>query len=187
MLRRNLADCVRDAEDEARREEERNRTATHRYDWARRRLTELRKVGEGDLRQLVAVIDGTRPAASIEVERMRRLVAVVEHRWRLQELPGSTAAHLVRWVTARQHGTGFWHDGGFQQWLLGRPEGSVDLRALAALFPGDEGVAAVGRAVLVRSWYDSGPLDQLPPTGSGRSSPSTPSSSTRGSASPPTL
>lgn len=161
-LRRNLADCVRDAEQEALREEERNRTSKHRYDWAARRLAELRKVGDGELRQVVAIIDGTSPASSVKVERLRRLVQVVEHRWRLQELPAFTAAHQVRWVAASRPGSAFWHDGGFQQWLLGRPEGSVDLRAVAALFPGEEGVVAVGRASLVRSWYGATPVDQLP-------------------------
>lgn len=162
VLRRNLADCVRDAEQEALREEERNRTSKHRYDWAAKRLAELRKVGDDELRRLVAVIDGTRPASSVKVEWLRRFVQVVERSWRLQALPGFTAAHQVRWVTASRPGSAFWHDGGFQQWLLGRPEGSVDLRAVAALFPGDEGVVAVGRASLVRSWYGSTPVDQLP-------------------------
>lgn len=163
VLRRNLADCVRDAEQEARREEERNRTAPHRHDWAARRLAELRKVGDGELRRVVEVVDGVRPAGSVKIERLHRLSQVVDHGGRLHALPGFTAAHLVRWITAQRHGgAGFWHDHRFQQWLLAQPEGSVDLRALAALFPGDEGVVAVGRASLLRSWYGATPVDQLP-------------------------
>ena len=118
----------------AEEEAEENKTAKHKYTWCQQHYAKMAKVSTEDLQAALKLLNGEGDKKDAQRVRNGEVANVVSAGNRLYTLPGFGPVHLVRWLTASHHWRSFWADDGFQKWLGQQPAGSVDLRALAAVF-----------------------------------------------------
>ena len=120
--------------------------------------------GTEDLQAALKLLNGEGDKKDAQRVRNGEVANVVSAGNRLYTLPGFGPVHLVRWLTASHHWRSFWADDGFQKWLGQQPAGSVDLRALAAVFQrAGLPLEDVARAALCDYWNTPNAVDVLPP------------------------
>lgn len=164
LFEANRKELLERARKAAEAEIEDNKNAKHTYTWSQQQYAKLGKVTTEDLQAALNLLNGVGDKKNAQRVRNGEVANVVSAGNRLYTLPGFGPVHLVRWLTASHHWRSFWADDGFQKWLGQQPAGSVDLRALAAVFQ-NAGLPLedVARAALCDYWNTPNAVDVLPP------------------------
>ncbi|AYM98401.1 DUF4132 domain-containing protein [Acidovorax sp. 1608163] len=164
LFEANRKEVVERARKAAEEEIQSNKDAKHKYTWCQQHYAKLGKVSTEDLQAALKLLNGEGDKKDAQRVRNGEVANVVSAGNRLYTLPGFGPVHLVRWLTASHHWRSFWADDGFQKWLGQQPAGSVDLRALAAVFQrAGLPLEDVARAALCDYWNTPNAVDVLPP------------------------